>query len=221
MSFINLRTLTIFRLVTFATTILFSVIVICISADLISLTEPAFYYSFSAFSLATGLISVLSLTPMYVIDNNRSGSFFSYIVVEIGWFSFLWVFWLTSGSYAAWTDDQLIAAFPEESTCSFSVFSDAATRGCHEIKAITAFSFLLWLLIMAYLITLIVLGVRAHQSGRPAWKASVRDGTILYASEKPMGSAVQLSAPPPSIPQSYPPAPQQTYTSSFSRGIEV
>jgi len=222
MSFINSRILTLFRLVTFATTILFSVIVICLSADLISLTQPVFYYNFSAFSLATGLISILSLTPMYIIDNNRQGSFFSYIVVEIGWFSILWIFWLTSGSYAAWTDDQIISVFPDEASCSFGVFSaDGATRGCHEIKAITAFSFLLWILIMGYLITLIVLGVRAHQSGHPAWKTGVRDGAILYVSEKPVGSPVQLGAPPPSIPQSYPPAPQQNFTSSFSRGIDV
>jgi len=74
---------------------------------------------------------------------------------------------------------------------------------------------------MGYTITLIVLGTRAHQSGRPAWKTSVRDGTVLYVIEKPVGSPVQLGAPPPSIPQSYPPAPQQTFPQSYPRGIEV
>jgi len=87
MSLINARNLTLFRMVTFGedycihivhrgllkrrspagTTILFSVLIICLSADLISLTQPAFYYSFAAFSLATGLISVLTLVPMCVL----------------------------------------------------------------------------------------------------------------------------------------------------------
>jgi len=152
--------------------------------------------------------------------------FFSWIIVEIGWLSVLWIFWLTSGSYAAWTDDQLILILPSESSCSFGVFSaDGVSRGCHEIKAVTAFSFLLWILLLGYTIMLIVLSLRAQQNGHPPWKTSVRDGTLFYVSEKSMGNSVQVMATPPSIPQSYPqsypPAPQQSFPPSISRGIEV
>ena len=48
-----------------ATTILFSLIVISLSASLISLTEPLFYYKFSALALSTGLMTILTVTPMY------------------------------------------------------------------------------------------------------------------------------------------------------------
>jgi hypothetical protein len=47
-----------------ATTTLFSVIVIALSADLIAHTEP-FYYQFSALALATGLLTVFTIVPMY------------------------------------------------------------------------------------------------------------------------------------------------------------
>jgi hypothetical protein len=91
------------------TTILFSIIVIALSADLIVLTEPlATYPPFSAFALATGLLTVITIVPMYggtfdrvpritkwclfsthrfIIDMVRKGAFFSYIVVEIAWLS--------------------------------------------------------------------------------------------------------------------------------------
>jgi len=219
MSLINARTLSLIRSVTFVTTILFSLIVLSLSADLVSVTAPS-YFTFSAFSLATGLISLLTVAPMYIIDSLRSGSFFSYIIVEIGCFSVLWIFWLTSGSYAAWTDNQIISIIPEESSCNFGgLFADGpldfagATRFCHEIKAITAVSFLLWILIIGYTNILIVLGIRAHKNGQPLWRTSVRDSTILQVSEGDVTVAgpTQIVAPPPSIPQpqTYPPAQQQ------------
>lgn len=92
---------------TTATTILFALIVMCISASLIALTEPFFYYKFSALSLSTSLLTMSTVIPMwertnsvvgcvteyrfsplalrFVIDKHRQGSVFSYIVVEISW----------------------------------------------------------------------------------------------------------------------------------------
>jgi len=63
------------RLVTFSTTLVFSVIVMCLSADLISLTEPNPDKS-SGLALATSLLSLLTVGPMLFIDFYRSGSFF-------------------------------------------------------------------------------------------------------------------------------------------------
>jgi hypothetical protein len=48
-----------------ATTILFSLIVMSLSADLISVTSPAFYYKFSALALSTSLLSMLTVAIMY------------------------------------------------------------------------------------------------------------------------------------------------------------
>jgi len=136
-----------------------------LSADLISLTEPFFYYKFSALALATSLLTLLTVGPMcdqtfgvvgcvtnppcsffacrFLVDWYRSGSLFSYIIVEISWLckpfflfpsrspisspsvAILWVLWLSSGAYAAWTDQQLIDLVPEESSCDFGLFSES------------------------------------------------------------------------------------------------
>jgi len=215
MSSNGVNTLSIVRVVTFATTILFALIVMCISASLIALTEPFFYYKFAALSLSTSLLTMFTVIPMFVIDKHRQGSVFSYIVVEISWLSFLWVLWLSSGSYAAWTDGQIIDAFPNESSCDFGLFSvQGAVQGCQEIKAIMAFSFLSWIILMGYTVTLLVLAIRAQERGNSAWNTGVRDGVLFYSSRKTMGGAAEVYAAPASIPLSYQPPPQQSIPSS-------
>ena len=89
------------------TIIIFAVIVICLSADLISLTEHGYPFGFSVLALSLGLLTIITIIPMcgqtyrvvdritkhlssfivyrLVIDLLRQGSFFSYIVVEIAW----------------------------------------------------------------------------------------------------------------------------------------
>jgi len=213
----SVNALSIVRVVTFATTILFALIVMCISASLISLTEPFFYYKFSALSLATSLLTMFTVIPMFVIDKHRQGSIFSYIVVEISWLSFLWVLWLSSGSYAAWTDGQIIDLFPNEASCNFGLFSvQGAVQGCQEVKAIMAFSFLSWIILMGYTVTLLVLAIRAQERGNSAWTTGVRDGVLFYSSRKTTGGAAQVYAAPASIPLSYQPPPQQSIPSSTS-----
>jgi hypothetical protein len=45
---------------------------------------------------------------------------------------------------------------------------------------------------MAYTFTLLALALRAKGRGHPAWTASVRDGGLLYPSEKTTESAIQM-----------------------------
>jgi hypothetical protein len=211
------------RLVTFVTSLFFSVIVICLSADLISATSPL-YFQFSGLALATGLLTVLTVTPMFVVDMFRQGSFFSWVLVEISWLGFLWVLWLSSGSYAAWTNDQLLL---DQSSCNFGFLGigdvdglETASRSCHEIKAIMAFSFLVWLMVLGYTATLLILAIRAHERGHSAWKTSVRDGVLLYPAAKTMGHAAQAPTALATIPQSYPPQmPQMQH--SYPTSIQV
>jgi len=164
---------------------------------------------------------MLTVAAMLAVDLVRQGSIFSYIVVEISWLSVLWILWLSSGSYAAWTDGQLINAFPNESTCDFGFFDNSnASQACHEIKAIMAFSFLTWILLMSYSVLLLVLAMRAQERGNTAWTSGVRDGVLFYSIRKTTGGATQVQAaeatyPLPPIQQSppQPTLPQQPYPS--------
>jgi len=197
------------RVVTFATVSLFAAIVLSLSADLISLTEPLFYYKFSAFALATSAITLLTVVPMFVIDILRQGAIFSYIVVEIAWLSVLWILWLSSGSYAAWTDNQIEAFYPAESSCNYHLILDnnIVNQGCSEIKSITAFSFLTWIILMVYTAILLFLGIRAQGRGNNVWTVSVREEAIFYPEAKSGGTPAQMQTMPTSVPQAYPPAP--------------
>jgi hypothetical protein len=84
---------------------LFSIIVVALSADLIALTGPFNYLTFSPLTLSTGLLTILTIIPMYgqprsrvfpaslndtayrfIVDLCGQGAFFSYTIVEIVWF---------------------------------------------------------------------------------------------------------------------------------------
>ncbi|KAF8503324.1 hypothetical protein F5888DRAFT_975674 [Russula emetica] len=200
------------RVVTFSTTIFFSLIVMSLSANLISLTMPAFYFNFSALALATALLSLLTVAIMLVVDRLRQGSIFSYIVVEIVWLSILWVLWLITGSYAAWTDGQLIAALPSESSCDFGLFADS-NDASNLSRDQSHYGFLLprmdptdvlhrhcsW-----------YLAIRAKGRGNSAWTTGVRDGVLFYSIRKTMEGAAQVQAAQATMPYPLPP-PQQPY----------
>lgn len=57
-----------------ATVSLFALIVMSISADLIALTEPYFYFKFSALALATSLLTLFTMIPMYVLASDQVAS---------------------------------------------------------------------------------------------------------------------------------------------------
>ncbi|KAF8485100.1 hypothetical protein DFH94DRAFT_679586 [Russula ochroleuca] len=198
MSSSSVKVLSLVRMVTFGTTMLFSFIVLALSADYVSLVPVSTYNHFAALALFTALTTLLTVTPMLVIDMFRQGSFLSYIVVEIAWLSILWVFWLSCGSDAASFDSLLISASPAESSCAG--FSGVLAETCGEIKAIMAFSFLSWILLMAYTIVLLVLAIRAHQRGNSAWTTSMATG-----------GAAQVYATPVTIPLS-PSRPHYTFS---------
>ncbi|KAF8271722.1 hypothetical protein EI94DRAFT_1796838 [Lactarius quietus] len=194
------------RLVTFATVAFFAFIVMAISADLVALigSVPGFS-GFSGFALATSIITLATVIPMFLLDMFRQGAIFSYILVEIVWLSVLWVFWLSSGSYSASTD--LFTAVD----CNFGFFGDfgdgGLTQVCQETKAITAFAFLTWIILLVYTGVLLFLGIRAQGRGHKVWTASVREEAIFYPEAKSGGSPGQMHTMPTSAPQTYPPVP--------------
>lgn len=55
-----------------ATVTLFALIVMSVSADLIALTEPSFYFKFSALALATSLITLFTVIPMCALDPHQA-----------------------------------------------------------------------------------------------------------------------------------------------------
>ncbi|KZV75117.1 hypothetical protein PENSPDRAFT_547321, partial [Peniophora sp. CONT] len=139
------------RLVTFGCTLAFSVIVLGLSADALSITTTyeASYFIWDALAVAVSVITICSIVAMLVIDFLRRGAFTSLVIVEIGWLSVLWILWLATGAYAADINQFVFG------TSSCSDYNTITSRFCSEWAAVEAFSFLTWILLLAYTITLV------------------------------------------------------------------
>ncbi|KAF8309160.1 hypothetical protein DL93DRAFT_2231139 [Clavulina sp. PMI_390] len=197
------------RLPVFGVALLFSLIVLGIDADydhkyskihqIDLLGFPIGDYlpspSFPKVGIATAVLTMVSLGPMLVIDLIRKGSVTSFIAVELGSIGFLWVMWLaTAGDTAAY------------GSCPSSAGSI-----CSEFQAAEAFSFLTWLILMAYWILLLTFSIMAHMSGNhDVWMSAVSDVSFTSggsAATQPATSypAVPGEKPMHEIPVSYPP----------------
>ncbi|KAJ3544173.1 hypothetical protein NMY22_g2875 [Coprinellus aureogranulatus] len=148
------------RIGVFGSVCVLSLIVFALSAHIISVTSTArygYYFTFTALGLATALLTLISLPAIYVISIKRRGAFTSYIGVEVGWCWFLWIMWVATASH----------------TVGFGV--NFCSGGlCSEAQVIEAFSFLNWLAMMGYTITLLAFAIMLHMRGHTnVWTAEV------------------------------------------------
>jgi len=162
------------RVALLSVVVLFSVVILALAAHLTSTTESesiiGYYFPFAALAIGISLITILTVTPILVFDHYRTGFFTSKIIVELPVLSVLGILWLTTGA-----DTATLGSF---------VFDCALDGTCHEAptaeaQAIEAFSFLNWLMLMGYCITLIVLSVIAGNRGHTVWNSSVRETNFI------------------------------------------
>jgi hypothetical protein len=159
------------RLVVFGVVSVLALIVMALSAHWISVTESNFnsYYRYAALALATALMT-FSVPAMLAIDYLRRGALTSLIIFELSWLGFLWIMWLATGSYAA---DVFGSA-----SCDINFLPDWWSTGCHETQAIIAFSFLNWIALSGYLVSLLIVSVLAANRGAPVWMTTVKDANF-------------------------------------------
>jgi hypothetical protein len=164
----------------------FAVIVFPLAAHIIHLTTSVgrggFYYDFAALGLAVAILTLLTFPAMLFISFNRKGALTSYIGVEVGWLSLMWILWLATGASVA--DVPFIN----------SVRGGAAS----EAQTIEAFGFLAWILLMAYSVTLLIFAVIAHGKGHSeVWTSGVREFDFAASGPAGTGSYEQKDQYPP------------------------
>jgi len=196
------------RLAVFGTTLLFALIVLGLSADILAFTEKSVggYFYFSALAVATALITLLTIAPMIIIDFIRRGAFTSLIVVEVVWLGILWVLWIATAAYAAYTDG---VAYDSVSCSDIPSAAGDAKRVCNEFKAIIAFSFLAWVLLMGYTKVLIICAFIGSLRGNKTWTTTVKDVSFFTRQGKFDNTAMQQQ---PQQQQFYPPQSEQQYS---------
>ncbi|KAJ2924821.1 hypothetical protein H1R20_g12253, partial [Candolleomyces eurysporus] len=144
------------RTVAFGAVCLFSVIIFSLSVHIVSITRG--YYPFAALSLATSILSLLTLPASYIISSKRRGAITSFVAVEIVWLWLLWILWISGAGSTV--------ALPWLNYYTGGAYSEA--------RAIAAFSFLNWLIITFYTLALLTLSIRSHLRGYTyVWRSEV------------------------------------------------
>jgi len=203
------------RLGVLTVSLVFSVIVLGLAANLTSETQTYFAvtYNFAALALASATISVVTLPVLLLVDILRNGAFTSMVVFELAWLFVLWVLWLATAALATQFNQDVF-----DSNCSLvRVFFVAA---CHQEQTIVAFAYLIWLILMVYTIVLLVMAIIGSSRGNKTWTTSVKhanflgpnDGAVAPAGQPgyeqnvgPQTPMQQHQYPPPNAPLSPPP----------------
>jgi len=166
------------RLVILVLVLIFSITLLGVSAhwDNVS-SQIGLHVEFADMALAISVITILTVMPMVLVDFFRSGAFTSFILVEIVWFTILWVLWLATG---ALTSSNAVASEIFSSGCDFFDVSDpalatAANDTCRQWGTLQAFEYLNFILLFIYSITLVVFGFIGSNRGEHVWTNSVRE----------------------------------------------
>ncbi|PVG03532.1 hypothetical protein CPB86DRAFT_804053 [Serendipita vermifera] len=157
------------RLAVFGVLLLFSLIVLGLSGNLVAHTNG---YSFPGFSVAVAVLTIIIVIPMLVIDRIRKGAVVSWVAVELGWCFFLWVFWLAAAALSTST-------FLFTGDCGYwadLIYYSGWETLCRQYQAVQAFLWLGWLLIKVYIILTLVLAILAATRGHSkVWTSPTSD----------------------------------------------
>ncbi|KAJ7762830.1 hypothetical protein DFH07DRAFT_956731 [Mycena maculata] len=168
------------RIVALSVVLGFSVIVLGLGAALTSTTEKYLdgYFEFAALAIATASLTMLTLPIMIALEYTKPNAFTSMIIVELSWLSILWVLWLATGADGAQAGQIFISG------CGYvDSLVDAA---CRETAAIQAFSFLNWIILLAYTILILVLSIIAStRKHTGVWKSSVAEAPFFTPGAAP------------------------------------
>ncbi|KIM84206.1 hypothetical protein PILCRDRAFT_818536 [Piloderma croceum F 1598] len=168
------------RVVLLGVVVLFSVIVLALAAALINTTESlGFYYVFSALALAVSILTLLTVGLLLVFDHIRTGFVTSRIVVELIVLGILSILWLATAADTASFNSFAVGCGADSCWSCPSQHHDVNSNhdaACGEIQAIEAFSFLNWIILMGYCITLLAFSIiHSRRGNNGVWHSSVKE----------------------------------------------
>ncbi|KAJ7826811.1 hypothetical protein B0H14DRAFT_3722209 [Mycena olivaceomarginata] len=199
------------RLAILVTVSLFALISMSLAAALITSASqdgPFLDIALVAPTLAivVAILTLLTAPLMIALEIVRPGAYFtSMIIFEILWLGFLSVMWLASGAAQAVENIVLTAACTVDSSDDFDGFSDdprpdnSLQTICGEARAIAAFGFLNWLILMFYTLTVMIMSCVAmsRKRGR-VWTESFANAPLsapASAENGPIPRSYQSSYP--------------------------
>ncbi|KAJ7921832.1 hypothetical protein B0H13DRAFT_2318140 [Mycena leptocephala] len=161
------------RLTILVTVFLFALISMSLAAALIttgSTLGPFVDIAFmpATLAIAVAVLTFLTIPAMIVLEIARPGAYFtSMIIFEILWLGFLSILLESSNDFGSFDD-------------SFDGSPDDSIRNiCGEARAIAAFGFLNWLILMFYTLTIMIMSCVAMSRKRgPVWTRSLANAPL-------------------------------------------
>ncbi|KAL1721309.1 hypothetical protein EV715DRAFT_249156 [Schizophyllum commune] len=198
------------RVVSLTGAVVSGIIALGISAHLLNFTTYwyGFYYTFTALTIASAALTMVTLPVMLLLDRFRTGAFTSMIAFEVVWLFVLWVLWIASAGLAS---DSIAKEFPDG---CHSYWTDINTA-CREFSAITAFDYITWFFLSAYLWSVFAIAIRSAQGGKSIWRSSVKEeygagGAVASEKQTYPTTAYAPAATQPPVSQGYS-TPQPAY----------
>jgi len=220
--------LPIIRLALLGTVILFSIIVLGLAANTISLlngTIPS-QFTYAPLGVAISVITLVVLAPMVIIEFLRRGAITSWLMIEMIVCVVLGILWLATAADASGSD--VSESF--SGGCSFFGSSKAVSEletACHSWQAIQAFGYLNWIFLKGYATLLLILAIIQNSRGnKGVWQTPVAEvpffGGNNASSGPPMTDKMGYPQQAATADHSYPPQnyPEQAYTPPQG-GIQV
>ncbi|KAJ7214879.1 hypothetical protein GGX14DRAFT_562910 [Mycena pura] len=163
------------RLAVLVTATLFAIIPMGIGAALAAASDPFPVPAYAALAIASGVLTLVTVPAMICLEIMRPGGPTSMVIVEIFWLGILSILWLATGAETAavlQAVDDISLSFGFGSLCGAD---DGFSNGfCSEARAVAAFSFLNWLLLMCYVVTLFFYSLMASSRKQTGvWTSSV------------------------------------------------
>ncbi|KAJ6548769.1 hypothetical protein B0H19DRAFT_1299808 [Mycena capillaripes] len=178
-------------------------------------------------AIAVAVLTLLTVPVMIVLEIVRPGAYFtSMIIFEILWLGFLSVMWLASGAAQAVENVVLIGfcSFDSSDDSFDGSFNDSfdgppgdsLSNICGETRAIAAFGFLNWLILMFYTLTIMIMSCVAmsRKRGR-VWTGSLANAPLSTSAPAEKGSI------PLSYESSYPQVQQHMGGSVQTGALQV
>ncbi|KAG1769145.1 hypothetical protein EV702DRAFT_1142635 [Suillus placidus] len=162
------------RITVFSLSIPCSLIGLGLNAYFVSLTEPYFYFIFSAFGIAAAVLTILTIPIMLIVDFLRHGAFTSTILFELLWLFALAILWVATAAEAFSTSNSY---FPQG--CVYANTDPTANKYCMELQMVEAFAFSNFFIFLLYTCILLVFSIIGSSRGNSVWTYSVKDATFF------------------------------------------
>ncbi|KAG1769144.1 hypothetical protein EV702DRAFT_1142624 [Suillus placidus] len=163
-----------FRITVFSLSIPCSLIGLGLNAYSVSLTEPYFYFIFSALGVATAVLTILTIPIMLIVDFIRRGAFTSMIIFELSWLFTLAILSFATSAESVSTSNSY---FPRG--CVYANTDPTANKYCMELLMLGTFAFSNFIMFLSYTCILLVFSIIGSSRGNSVWTYSVKDATFF------------------------------------------